>query len=503
MFGSNETLSIVIKARDEASRVFSDVERNAVSLHRRLESAAGASRTFALGLAAGTAAIGGLGYAALKAANDMEQTRVAFETMLGSAGKADTFVRQLVDFARTTPFELSGLQTAAKQLLAYGFAQEEVIPNLRALGDIASGVGMDKLPNLILAFGQVRAATRLTGMELRQFTEAGVPLLQTLSEQLGKPVAVIQEMVSAGQIGFTDVEQALKRLTAEGGRFNGLMEKQSHTLGGMMSNLADSWNLFLAGEGQKLLEWAKHFIDLGIYIIQNVLPAWINGISKLVDWLDKHKVVLYIVAGAIVGALVPAIYAAAVAFAALAISLAPFIIGGALIGALIAGIVWVAKNWETIWGGIRDFFVGIWQPIKDAFSATIGFIIEKIEAALALYDRLKSIVQKPIKFVANALTGGAAAGAEAAVNTFRAGSGILGFEKGGIVPGPIGAPVPAIVHGGERVLPASVAHRESPSPVINFHFHDVVAGDDGVQRIIRQTITQFNRESTLSVFAGT
>uniref|UniRef100_UPI002B1DFA00 tape measure protein n=1 Tax=Pseudomonas atacamensis TaxID=2565368 RepID=UPI002B1DFA00 len=83
------------------------------------------------------------------------------------------FTKELTKFAASTPFELKGLETASKQLLAYGFEQKQVLPNLKALGDIAAGVGMDKLPQLILAFGQVKAATRLTGNELRQFTEAG------------------------------------------------------------------------------------------------------------------------------------------------------------------------------------------------------------------------------------------------------------------------------------------------------------------------------------------
>lgn len=82
--------------------------------------------------------------------------------MIGSAKEADSFVKDMISFAAKTPFEIKGLETASKQLLAYGFNQKEVLPNLKNLGDIAAGVGMDKLPQLILAFGQVKAATKLT-----------------------------------------------------------------------------------------------------------------------------------------------------------------------------------------------------------------------------------------------------------------------------------------------------------------------------------------------------
>ena len=333
--------------------MFRSVKDQVDKTQRTFADTAAASSRFALGLGVAATAVGGLGYAALKAAGDMEQTTVAFTTMLGSGEKAKEFIAQLIQFAKTTPFTLTGLEDAAKQLLAYGFAQEEVLPSLKSLGDIAAGVGMDKLPNLILAFGQVKAATHLTGMELRQFTEAGVPLLDMLSQQFGKPVSAIQEMVSAGEIGFPAVEQALKSLSGEGGRFNDLMEKQSHTFGGLISNLQDAWNIFLTGEGQKVLDWAKKFTELAIYIIQNVLPVWINHIQTLINFFQQHQTAIYVVAGAIVGALTPAIIAATIALGGLALALAPWLIGGAIVGGLVAGLVFVAKNWDTIWGGIK------------------------------------------------------------------------------------------------------------------------------------------------------
>ena len=280
---AQKELAIILKLKDEATQAmqkaagsFDDFQKRANPLVPVLK-----------GVAVGMTAVGGAALAfggmAIRAAAEMEQMRIGFTTMLGSAQKADAFLRDMVKFAKTTPFELKGLQEAAQRLLAYGSAQEEVLPQLKMLGDISAGVGMDKLPQLILAFGQVQAATRLTGMELRQFTEAGVPLLDTLAKQMGVTVAQVQEMVSTGQIGFSDVQAALAGLTGEGGRFNNLMENQSKSLNGMISNLKDAWNIFLTGEGQKLLEWAKQFIGLAITIVENVLPKFVAGIDSVVN----------------------------------------------------------------------------------------------------------------------------------------------------------------------------------------------------------------------------
>src|SRR4051794_32750989 len=133
MFGGDQTLQIIIKAVDQATGVFKSVQASLDKTQRSFADTATASQRFGIGLAAATTAAGGLGYAALKAAGDMEQTEVAFTTMLGSGEKAQQFMRQLIQFAKTTPFTLTGLNEASKQLLAYGFAQEEVIPNLTAL----------------------------------------------------------------------------------------------------------------------------------------------------------------------------------------------------------------------------------------------------------------------------------------------------------------------------------------------------------------------------------
>src|SRR3954466_10962174 len=119
MFGGDSTLQIIIKAVDQATGVFKSVEASVKKTQRSFADTAAASTKFAIGLGVAATAAGGLGYAALKAAGDMEQTSVAFTTMLGSGEKAQQFIAQLIQFAKTTPFTLTGLNEASKQLLAY------------------------------------------------------------------------------------------------------------------------------------------------------------------------------------------------------------------------------------------------------------------------------------------------------------------------------------------------------------------------------------------------
>lgn len=176
---------------------------------------------------------------AFKSTADFEQYRVAFETMLGSADAARSMLSNLSDFAQRTPFQLPEVVEGAKQLLAYGIAAQDILPDFNALGNVAAGVGKDKLPQLTLAFGQVATKGRLMGQEIRQFTEAGVPLVQQLAKTFNTTTQNITAMSEKGQISFGAVREALYGMSAEGGRFFDLMEKQAHTFGGIMSNIGD------------------------------------------------------------------------------------------------------------------------------------------------------------------------------------------------------------------------------------------------------------------------
>ncbi len=184
------------------------------------------------------------GMAGIKAASDFEQAQIAFETMIGSSEKAGLLIQKIVELAAKTPFEQSELIDYSKRLLAMGIETEKIIPTMESLGNIAAGVGKEKLPQLVLAFGQVATKTKLAGGELKQFTEAGVPLIAALAAQFKVSEAEIFKMSETGKIGFKDVEKAIFAMSQEGGKFFNLMEKQSKTVDGLFSTLKDNIQIF-------------------------------------------------------------------------------------------------------------------------------------------------------------------------------------------------------------------------------------------------------------------
>lgn len=454
--GGDSSLNIVVRLKDEASKALAGLQTRVNTFATKMEMPIAAAKKLAGALTVAGTAMGGFGLMAVKSAANMEQTMISFETMLGSAEKAKAFYKDLVSFAAKTPFNLAGLETASKQLLAYGFAQEEVLPNLKALGDMASGVGMDKLPNLILAFGQVKAATKLTGMELRQFTEAGVPLLDELSKIMKKPVAEIQEMVSAGAIGFPIVEQALKNLTGEGGRFNNLMEKQSKSLAGMWSNLGDAWEQFLRGEGAMLLDFAKALVAGLTDLVQNKLPLWIQHTKEVVKWLRELPAVINENTGLItlfswawkqIGDtfttyLLPALKQLWEALKPLepTFTLLAKILGGVLLAAIYAAVAAVT-GWVQILTVLIALSTKVATYILTNFVKPIQDFVKEVKSAIEWVGRLiEKMTGLNVKNVGSKMLKGV--------------KGILGFEHGGVVPGPVGMPVPILAHGQERILPA-------------------------------------------------
>src|SRR5690242_6734241 len=118
----------------------------------------------------------------VNSAAGFEQTQVAFKTMLGSAEEAEKLLRNLANFAKATPFQLTELEDASKRLLAFGTAADDLIPTLTMLGNIAAGVGTDKMPQLVRAFGQIQAKGFLMGQELLQLTETGIPIIEELAK---------------------------------------------------------------------------------------------------------------------------------------------------------------------------------------------------------------------------------------------------------------------------------------------------------------------------------
>ena len=214
-----------------------------------------------------TKALSSAAWRAYTLAGNLQQADVAFTTMLGGAVAAKKMLQDLSDFAANTPFELTGVRQTAKQLLAYGIEAHKIIPTLKALGDVSAGLSVP-IEQVAYAYGQVKSAGRLVGNDLKQFINAGVPIIQELAKNMGVAESQIKDMVSAGKIWFADVEKAFQTMSSEGGKFANLMEKQSDTMMGAWSNLQDSidslgeaiGSLF-TGEVGGLFKWMASIVE--------------------------------------------------------------------------------------------------------------------------------------------------------------------------------------------------------------------------------------------------
>lgn len=199
---------------------------------------------------------------------EFESLEISFSTMLGSKEKANQLMKQMVDTAAKTPFTLQQVADGAKQLLAYQVAQEDVNGTLIKLGNISAGLGVP-LERLIMVYGQVKAKGRLMGDDLKQFTEAGVPMVAELAKQMGVTESEVSKLVSNGKVGFSEVDQVIRNLTDTGGMFFNLMEKQSQSISGQISNLEDAWSRMLNSIGESTSGVMSGAIQSAQYLISH------------------------------------------------------------------------------------------------------------------------------------------------------------------------------------------------------------------------------------------
>lgn len=208
---------------------------------------------------------------------EFQQFEIAFETMLGSGQKAKGMISDLANLAANTPYDMKGVVNGAKQLLAYGFAANEITETMRRLGDVSAGLGLN-LQDLTWLYGTTMVQGRLFTRDLMQFTGRGIPLTEELAKQFGVTKDKVSELVTAGKVGFPEVKKAIESLTNEGGKFGGLMEKQSHSITGQISNIQDT------------IEMAIN--DLGTQT-EGLMNDALDITSKVIDhWKEIGEVIL-------------------------------------------------------------------------------------------------------------------------------------------------------------------------------------------------------------------
>lgn len=216
-----------------------------------------------------------------KVRGEFQQLEVAFKTMLGSEDKANALMQQLVKTAATTPFDLQGVANGAKQLLAYGENVENVNDDLIRLGNIAAGLSQP-LGDIVYLYGTTMTQGRLYTQDLNQFTGRGIPMIRELAKVFGVAEGEVKSLVEAGKVGFPEVQKVIQNLTNEGGMFYNLMQEQSKTITGQISNIEDAISTM--------------FNEIG-KANEGIINDALSGVSYLVENYEKvGRILIEIVA---------------------------------------------------------------------------------------------------------------------------------------------------------------------------------------------------------------
>lgn len=218
--------------------------------------------------------VGGLGFEQLaehifNVRSQFQQLEISFTTMLGSEQKAGALMDELIQTAARTPFNMTDVTEGAKQLLAYGIQANEVNDTLVHLGDIASGLNIP-LGQLVYLYGTTVSQGRMFTMDLRQFMGRGIPMAETLGQIMGKTVSQVQEAVTKGEVGADLVKEAIVKMSSEGSKFGGLMNKQAETLQGRWSNIEDTIDQAINSIGQK----TQGIFGTGLDLISSLIENW-------------------------------------------------------------------------------------------------------------------------------------------------------------------------------------------------------------------------------------
>lgn len=287
---AGKSAAIHIKILADATDFSKGADHAAASAGRMQSSMLTAGGVIAGAAMTGAAAMASIGAAAvstgIQTAAGLEQASIGFTTMLGSAEKAGAFLDDLAAFAAATPFELPDLQEASSSLISIGVDAGKVIPIMRTLGDVTAGMGTgsEGIQRATVAIQQMIAANRITGEDLNQLRDAGIPVYDLLASATGRSKAEIVKLAQAGKLGKDELTAMMDALASGEGlkRFTGLMEKQATSLTGLWSTLTDTFSMGMATAVQPLIPLIKDGLGGAISWLADTTPVLATGISSLV-----------------------------------------------------------------------------------------------------------------------------------------------------------------------------------------------------------------------------
>lgn len=352
----------------------------------------------------------------MRTAMDNELAQIKFTQLLGSTDAAKGYIADLQAFAAKTPFDFPGLADAAGRFLAVGTEADRVIPIMTTLGDATAmmGTGAAGIDRATTALTQMQQKGKVTGEEMMQLTEAGIPAWDALASSMGLTVPEVQDLVSKGLVPAEEMFKALEDTSGQALQsMAGGMDKMSQTTAGQWSTLKDAASQALGSLFTVILPPLTGLLG---FVNSTLIP----GIGAVFGWIDRWKVPLMIVGGVITAFFLPVI-AAMVGFTMIAVAqiiagwiamaaqavvsavllaaswlLAfwPVLLVIALIAAVIA-VVWVF--WDEIraalqlaWDWVKQVFTGIWEAIRGAFQAIVDFV-------RPVWDTLWNLLTLPVR----------------------------------------------------------------------------------------------------------
>lgn len=305
----------------------------------------------------------------------MEDAETSFGVMLKSGARARSLLKELQSFGDSTPFEFPEIQSSARSLVAFGVQQGDVIKKLRMLGDISSGVGQP-MGELAEIYGKIKVQGRVFAEDINQLQGRGIPVVQALAKQFGVNESAIRGMVQKGKIGFEEIDGALQSMTARGGIFFGMTEKQSKNVSGLLSTLRDKFNGALAEAVRKYFPQIKAGLEMLIDRFPEILASVssfgrtagtvLRPMGQMLLWIGKNLSWLGpLILGALAAYKAYGAYLVVLRTYELALAAArlgtPWGLVAAAIGLVIAAVCLLIKNWDKVKAAVVGAFSAAWS----------------------------------------------------------------------------------------------------------------------------------------------
>lgn len=390
----------VSNSADDMQSSVSDAADSVEDSFSRIQQAAGASTVVLAAITALGGAMVALGVKSIQAAAQMETTQIAFQQMFGSADKANKTISELADFAEHTPFNFTQLTAAARKFVAFGVDAEQIVPLMTNIGDAVAKVGgnSQSIESVTRALTQMLTKGKLSAEEMNQLADAGIIGWPALARAMGKSMAEVQDMAEKGQISGA---KAATLLVQELGKESaGFMAAQGQSLEIIMSNMQDAFDRTLIAVGKTLDKTFDVRGNLGRFVdamsgLRKMLEDVAASGGNLTDvwnkvappWLRDNIIVI---AGAIVGSLLPAFITIAGAITGAAVALAPFVALGAAV-AYAATLIF--RDWSDV--------VRVFTQVKDAVQYILFPLQGLSTDAPAAIREMASRMGEALTFVGN------------------------------------------------------------------------------------------------------